>query len=108
MNGFRVRFPYLGPDFTFRERVPGTATWVKNVYCFNHGATASLGKVSGDIPAVSDGARLLARSIAATLYAEDIQAHWQGLLAYDAPELVGDEWMPSDLEAGDASPTSLC
>ena len=43
-----ARFPYLGPDFTFRERVPGTAPWVKNVYCFNHGATASLGKVSGE------------------------------------------------------------
>ena len=98
-----ARFPYLGPDFTFRERVPGTAPWLKNVYCFNHGATASLGKVSGDIPAVSDGARLLARSIAATLYAEDIRAHWRGLLAYDSPELVGDEWVPSDLEAGDVS-----
>ncbi|MCY4348315.1 MAG: NAD(P)/FAD-dependent oxidoreductase [Thiotrichales bacterium] len=99
------RFPYLGADFTFRGRTPGVAPWLKNVYCFNHGATASLGKVSGDIPAVSDGARVLARSIAATLYTEDIRAHWQGLLAYDAPELVGDEWTPSDLEAGDASLT---
>ncbi len=97
------RFPYLGPDFTFRERTPGAAPWLKNVYCFNHGATASLGKVSGDIPAVSDGARGLARSIAATLYTEDIRAHWQGLLAYDAPELVGDEWTPSDLGGEDAS-----
>ena len=97
------RFPYLGTDFTFRERVPGTAAWLKNVYCFNYGATASLGKVSGDIPAVSDGAQWLARSIAATLYVEDIQAHWQGLLEYDAPELVGDEWVPSELEAGDVS-----
>ena len=98
------RFPYLGPDFTFRARAPDTATWLKNVYCFNHGATASLGKVSGDIPAVSDGARLLARSIAAALYAEDVQAHWGGLLAYDAPELVGDEWLASDLDAGPAGP----
>ena len=97
------RFPYLGPDFTFRERVPGTAAWLNNVYCFNYGATASLGKVSGDIPAVSDGAQWLARSIAATLYVEDIQAHWRGLLEYDAPELVGNEWVPSDLEAGDVS-----
>ena len=97
------RFPYLGPDFTFRGRAPDTATWLKNVYCFNHGATASLGKVSGDIPAVSDGARLLARSIAATLYAEDVRAHWQGLLAYDAPELTGDEWVASDPDADDVS-----
>ena len=97
------RFPYLGPDFTFRARDPGAAAWLRNVYCFNHGATASLGKVSGDIPAVSDGARWLARSIAATLYVEDVEAHWQGLLDYGTPELAGDEWVPSELEAGDAS-----
>ena len=97
------RFPCLGPDFTFRERVPGTATWLKNVYCFNYGATVSLGKVSGDIPAVSDGARLLAASIAAALYSDDIHAHWQGLVEYDVPELVGNEWVASDLEANDAS-----
>ena len=95
------RFPYLGPDFTFRARVPGTAPWLQNVYCFNHGATASLGKVSGDIPGVSEGARLLAQSISATLYAEDVRAHWRGLLAYDVPELTGDEWVASDPDAGD-------
>ncbi len=49
-------FPYLDPDFSFREKVPGTAPWLKHVYCFNYGASASLGKVSGDIPGVSEGA----------------------------------------------------
>ena len=98
------RYPCLGPDFTFRERDPGTATWIRNVYCFNFGATVSLGKVSGDIPAVSNGAQWLARSIAASLYAEDVQAHWRGLVEYDVPELVGDEWVPSELEPGDAGP----
>ncbi len=92
------RFPYLRPDFTFREAVPGRAPWLKHVYCFNYGATASLGKVSGDIPAVSDGAAWLARSIAAALYCEDIDAHWQGLQDYDAPELAGDEWQATGLE----------
>ena len=97
------RFPYLGSDFTFRARDPGAAAWLRNVYCFNHGATASLGKVSGDIPAISDGAQWLARSIAATLYVEDVEAHWQGLRNYAVPELAGDEWVPSELEAGDVS-----
>ena len=92
------RFPYLRPDFTFREKFPGRAPWLKHIYCFNYGATASLGKVSGDIPAVSDGAAWLARSIAATLYCEDIDAHWQGLLDYDVAELAGNEWVASDLE----------
>lgn len=90
-------FPYLSPDFTFREREPGQAPWLANIYCFNYGATASLGKVSGDIPGVSTGASWLAESIAAKLYAEDIERHWQGLQDYAKPELLGDEWRPSEL-----------
>ena len=97
-----ARFPYLNPDFTFREKVPGMAPWLRHVYCFNYGATASLGKVSGDIPGVSDGAAWLARSMAATLYAEDVEAHWQTMLDYDTPELTGEEWRATPLESGKA------
>ena len=92
------RFPYLNPDFTFREKVPGTAPWLGNVYCFNYGASASLGKVSGDIPGISDGAAWLARALAAKLYVEDVETHWQGMLDYDTPELDGSEWEATELE----------
>lgn len=91
------RFPYLNADFTFREKVPGTAPWLGNVYCFNYGASASLGKVSGDIPGVSEGAEWLARAIAARLYAEDVDLHWQSMLDYRTPELDGCEWTSSEL-----------
>lgn len=90
-------FPYLNPDFTFREKRPGTAPWLGHVYCFNYGSTVSLGKVSGDIPAVSEGGAWLARAMAATLYQEDVAAHWQALNAYDQPELQGDEWTATDI-----------
>ena len=96
------RFPYLGEDFCFREQQPGATPWLRHVHCFNYGATASLGKVSGDIPGVSDGAAWLARAIAAALYGEDVETHWQGLLAYDTPELRGDEWTASELETDGA------
>lgn len=91
------RFPYLNDDFTFREKVPGEAPWLLNVYCFNYGASASLGKVSGDIPGISEGANWLARAVAGTLYAEDVQQHWQAMLDYDKPELDGSEWAASEL-----------
>lgn len=91
------RFPYLNTDFTFREKTEGTAPWLRHVYCFNYGASASMGKVSGDIPGISDGASWLARSLAATLYQEDIEYHWQGMQDYAKPELLGDEWEASDL-----------
>ncbi|MCB1969345.1 MAG: NAD(P)/FAD-dependent oxidoreductase [Geminicoccaceae bacterium] len=96
-------FPYLAPDFTFRERVTGQAPWLSNVYCFNYGATASLGKVSGDIPGVSEGAEWLARAIASKLYAEDIDRHWQALLDYARPELQGDEWRVDPLPDPDTT-----
>lgn len=92
------RFPYLNPDFSFREKVPGKAPWLKNVYCFNYGASASLGKVSGDIPGVSEGAEWLTRALAATLYTEDVESHWQGMLDYAKPELDGSEWTAAELQ----------
>ena len=67
------------------------------MHCFNFGATVSLGKVSGDIPAVSHGARWLARALAAHFYTQDIEQHWQRLLDYDKPELQGDEWVASEI-----------
>lgn len=92
-------FPYLNPDFTFREKVPGRSDWLRNVYCFNYGSTVSLGKTSGDIPAVSVGGEWLGREMARKLYLEDIDTHWQALQDYASPELQGDEWQPSELPA---------
>ena len=57
----------------------------------------TLGNVSGDIPAISEGAAWLAREMASNFYGEDIEHHWQHLQNYDTPELWGDEWVPSDL-----------
>lgn len=98
-SGDLGRFPYLNTDFTFREKHPGNAPWLKNVYCFNFGSSASLGKVSGDIPGISEGATWLTRSVAASLYVEDIETHWQEMQDYNEPELLGDEWEPTELGA---------
>jgi len=66
------------------------------IHCFNDHATLSQGKVAGDIPAVSDGARRLARGLAGLLFAEDEAAHFAALQAFDTPELLGDEWRDAD------------
>lgn len=91
------KFPDLRKDFSFQERTPGAAPWLQRIHCFNYGATMSLGKVSGDIPAVSEGASWLAREIAACFYAEDIETHWRALQDYTSPELLGDEWASSEI-----------
>ncbi|MER9217017.1 NAD(P)/FAD-dependent oxidoreductase [Mesorhizobium sp. M0663] len=87
--------PDLGPAFEFRERVSGSCPMLAHIHCFNDAAMLTHGKVSGDIPAVSAGADRLVRGIAASLFAEDVETHFANLIAYDTPELLGDEWVDS-------------
>lgn len=75
---------------------PPTISWLKDIHCFNYGASISIGKVSGDIPAISEGALWLARGIAASLFIRDVDYHWEALLAYEKPELDGSEWTDAD------------
>jgi len=91
-------FPDLGPAFEFREREPGSCPALKHLHCFNFPATLSHGKLSGDIPAVSEGAERLARGIARSLFVEDRAQHFENLKAFDTPELLGDEWQDADAE----------
>ncbi|MBP2167867.1 cation diffusion facilitator CzcD-associated flavoprotein CzcO [Erwinia toletana] len=87
--------PDLGPAFEFRERVSGSCPMLAHIHCFNDAAMLTHGKVSGDIPAVSAGADRLVRGIAASLFAEDVKTHFASLVAYNNPELQGDEWLDS-------------
>ncbi len=87
--------PDLGPLFQFQERTPGACPGLDRVHCFCYPATLSHGAVSGDIPAISDGARRLATGLAAAFYREDFDHHFAMLEAYADPELLGDEWVPA-------------
>ncbi len=87
--------PDLGPAFEFQQKTPGACPGLERIHCFCYPATMSHGTVSGDIPAISDGAQRLARGLARSLYAEDIDQHFAALQAYADPELVGDEWTPA-------------
>ncbi|NKC34363.1 flavin-containing monooxygenase [Falsiroseomonas selenitidurans] len=93
--------PDLDPGFAFQERQPGTCPALARLHCFNYPATLSHGKLSGDIPAVSAGARRLAHFIARAFFVEDREAHFASLQAYETPELLGDEW--PDRATGDAA-----
>lgn len=95
--------PDLGPDFEFRPREGAHCPGLERVHCFAYPAALSLGVITGDIPAISDGAVRLAQSLAGLLYAEDIDAHFARMQAYAEPEVFGDEWVASPLP-GDPSP----
>jgi cation diffusion facilitator CzcD-associated flavoprotein CzcO len=88
--------PDLGAAFAFQEREPGTCAALSQIHCFNHAASLSHGKLSGDIPAISDGAQRLARGIASRLFDADRERHYQLLVDFATAELQGDEWTDAD------------
>ncbi|KAK7194759.1 FAD-NAD(P)-binding pyridine nucleotide-disulfide oxidoreductase [Novymonas esmeraldas] len=84
--------PYLGPHFEFREKVAGACPGLDHIHCFCYPATLSYGAISGDIPQISDGARMLAQGLAGSLCKEDLAEHFKVIQQYEEPELDGDEW----------------
>lgn len=87
--------PDLGPAFEFQEKTPGACPGLSRIHAFCYPAALSHGTVSGDIPAISDGARRLGQGIAGLLYQEDVELHYAALQAYAEPEVFGDEWVPA-------------
>jgi FAD-dependent urate hydroxylase len=94
-NQEMIDSPNLGPGFEFLEKTPGACPGLSRIHCFCYPAALSHGTVSGDIPAISDGAKRLAKSIASHFFNEDIEAHFERMKAYSEPELLGDEWTPA-------------
>lgn len=88
--------PDLDPLFAFQEKQPGQCPGLDRIHCFCYPAALSHGTVSGDIPAISDGARKLAQGLAGLFYREDVEHHFAQLQAYAEPELDGTEWQPAE------------
>jgi cation diffusion facilitator CzcD-associated flavoprotein CzcO len=88
--------PDVGPAIEFLEKSPGVCPGLSRIHCFCYPASLSQGAVSGDIPAISTGAKRLAQGIASLLYREDVEQHYAALEAYAEPELNGDEWQPAE------------
>ena len=87
--------PDLGRFFEFQEKSPGTCPGLARIHCFCHPATLSHGTVSGDIPAITEGAKRLAQGLVNLFYNEDIDYHFARVQAFSEPEVFGDEWVPA-------------
>ncbi len=87
--------PDLGSVFELQEKVAGIRPGLSSIHCFCYPAALSHGTISGDIPAISDGAKRLAQGIASSIYREDVTQHYERMLAFDEAELLGDEWLPA-------------
>jgi hypothetical protein len=89
--------PDLGANFEFQPKPDHACPGLDRVHCFNYPAALSLGVITGDIPAISEGALRLATTLAGLLWAEDIEHHFERMQAFAEPEVFGDEWVASPL-----------
>lgn len=89
-----AQLPDLGNSFEFQEKTPGICPGLDHIHCFSYPAALSYGAVSGDIPAISEGAKRMAHGLAGHLFNNDIELHFASMQAYADPELLGDEWLP--------------
>jgi cation diffusion facilitator CzcD-associated flavoprotein CzcO len=79
-------YPYLDGAMALTARDPADAAALARVKLFNFGATASFGPSGASINALKFAAPRIAAGIARALFAEDAEAHYADLLAYDTPE----------------------
>lgn len=84
--------PDLGPVFEFQPKAGHELPGLSRIHCLCYPAALSHGTVSGDIPAISDGAERLAQGLASQLFVENVEQHYEQLQAFDEPEVFGDEW----------------
>jgi hypothetical protein len=80
-------FPYLGPDLSFTERVPGAAHWITRVRTCSFGSLVSTISSAG-ISMMRPTVERMARGIARQLFLEQAGADHVLLAAYDERELV--------------------
>jgi cation diffusion facilitator CzcD-associated flavoprotein CzcO len=89
--------PDLGENFEFQAKAGHVCPGLDRIHCFNYPAALSLGVITGDIPAISEGALRLATTMAGLLWAEDIDHHFERMQAFAEPEVFGDEWVATPL-----------
>ena len=82
------RFPYLGGDYAFQEKVPGVTSWISRLHLFGIGATMSFGPSGSSINAMTTAVPRLVAGVTRGLFVEDVAEHWQDLLAYADPQAV--------------------
>jgi hypothetical protein len=70
----------------FVEKREGEAPWIKNIHCFNFGATMSFGPSGSSISAMKYAAPRLVSAITQSLFTADFDAHEAMVRNYATPE----------------------
>lgn len=86
-------YPYLSGYFQFTEKAPGSAPYLKNIFCYTYAAMASLACSAG-ISQLKFGADRIGFGITRELFLGDAAAHFANLLDYSEPELDTSAYQP--------------
>jgi cation diffusion facilitator CzcD-associated flavoprotein CzcO len=82
-----ARAPWLGPNFEFTEREPGTAPWLGRVYDFARGAHLSMGAMPIGLSGLKFGVLRLVDGIRRQLFLDDRESYLQGLELWQQSDL---------------------
>jgi len=85
-------YPYLGPGYQFQQRVPGTAPWLENIYCFNFAAITSFGRHVGDVGSIRYGVPRLVSQLVKDFFVQDLDQQVTRLLSEVPDELRFEEY----------------
>lgn len=69
-------FPYLNRDLSFIEKEPGSAPYLKNVHCFNYGATVTNAHSGGSLSGIRYGIEPMIHGITYDLWRDDEPHHF--------------------------------
>lgn len=84
--------PYLGRNYEFIERTPGTAPYLKHVFCFNQSSTLSMGP-TGRVSGLKYGIKRLMAGVCGSFLREDYEHHLASVTNYKANEFEDHPWM---------------
>ncbi len=77
-----ARYPYLGRNFEFLEKVPGSEPALQRIHDFTFGPTMSFGPSGCSISTLRITVPMLVAGVTRGLFIEDVDLHWQDLLDY--------------------------
>lgn len=86
-NDALAQYPYLSTSFQFTERQPGSAPYLRHIYCYTFAAMPSLANSAG-ISQLKFGVSRVVSGITRDLFVSDAESHLARLRDYKEPELV--------------------
>ena len=80
------RYPYLGTNFEFLEKTPGSAPYLNHIHDFTFGPTMSFGPSGCSISTLRLTVPMVVAGVTRGLFIEDAELHWESLVSH--PDMI--------------------